>query len=38
MDEEMTKRGDAQRWHFSHESLSLSAYLLFAICAIINQL
>lgn len=38
MDEGMTKRGDAQRWHFSHESLARFAYLLLAICAIINQL
>lgn len=38
MDEKMTKRGDAQRWHFSHESLARFAYLLLAICAIINQL
>lgn len=37
MDEKMTKRGDAQRWHFSHESLARFAYLLLAICAIINQ-
>ena len=34
----MTKRGDAQRWHFSHESLARFAYLLLVICAIINQL
>ena len=38
MDEGMTKRGDVQRWHFSHESLARFAYLLLAICAIINQL
>lgn len=38
MDEEMTKRGDAQRWHFSHESLVRFAYLLLAIYAIISEL
>ena len=38
MDEGMTKRGDAQRWHFSHESLARFAYLLLAIYAIINWL
>lgn len=37
MDEGMTKRGDAQRWHFSQESLAHFVYLLLAICAIINQ-
>lgn len=36
MDEGMTKRGDAQRWQFSHESLACFAYLLLAIYAIIN--
>lgn len=38
MDEGMTKRGDAQRWYFSHESLAHFAYLLLAIYAIINWL
>lgn len=38
MDEGMTKRGDAQRWHFSHESLARFAYLLLAIYDIINWL
>ena len=38
MDEGMTKRGDAPRWHFSHESLARFAYLLLAIYAIINWL
>lgn len=38
MDEEMTKRGDAQRWHFSHESLARFAYLLLAIYAIMSEL
>ena len=38
MDEGMTKRGDAQRRHFSHESLARFAYPLLAIYAIISEL
>lgn len=38
MDEGMRKRDDAQRWHFSHESLARFVYLLLAIYAIINWL